>query len=171
MTHGITEREWLEYIEGGLRRVRAAEIERHVETCADCAQMLAELSEWQRNLSREGLRLRNAATPSDEELDRFVDRALQSVVGGAAAGSPRRRSTVQDVFLLRALIEPIFGRGTAQVAIDLAVRRCTVNPGMELRSGDWPLFINNLGETLGSISGAAAVRLVTRAGNALAEAA
>jgi hypothetical protein len=73
--------------------------------------------------------------------------------------------------VLRALIEPIFGRGTAQVAIDLAVRRCTPNPDTELGHRDWPQFVNNLSDTLGSISGAGAARLVSRVGAALAEAA
>jgi anti-sigma factor RsiW len=170
MTHGIEEREWLEYVDGVLKRSRAAEIERHVEDCADCAQLLAELSEWQRKLSREGLLLRNAAAPSDEEINHFVGRALETVTGGTEAGNRRGWSIVQGLFLLRALIEPIFGRGTAQVAIDLAVRRCTVSPGMELGRGEWPLFVNNLSETLGSISGGAASRLVMRVGSALAEA-
>lgn len=170
MTHGIAEHEWLKYVDGTLERIRAGEIKRHVATCIDCAQLLAELGEWQQNLSREGLRLRNAAAPSEQELARFVDRALEAGIGGVTAGQ-RERSTVRGLFLLRALIEPIFGRGTTRVAIDLAVRRCTLNPEMELRRHDWPTFVHNLSETLGSISGAAAARLVMRVGAALAEAA
>jgi hypothetical protein len=146
------------------------EVERHVATCAECAQLFAELSGWQRNLSEEGLRLRNAAAPSEEELDRFVGRALKAITGEPAPDR-RGRSILQGLFLLRALIEPIFGRGTAQVAMDLAVRRSTSNSGNELGHGEWPVFVNNLSETLGSISGAAAARLVTRVGAALAEAA
>src|SRR3974377_2186217 len=104
MTHGIAESEWLEYLDGALERERSAEIDRHVQVCASCAQLFAELSEWQQNLSHEGIRLRNAAAPSDEELDRFVGRALEAVVGGTAAGKRRGWSIVQGLFLLRALI-------------------------------------------------------------------
>jgi anti-sigma factor RsiW len=171
MTHGIKEQEWLGYVDGVLERTRVAEIDRHLEVCANCAQLLAELSEWQQNLTREGIRLRDAAAPSNEELDLFVGRALEAVVGGAALENRGRWSIVQGLFLLRALIEPIFGRGTAQVAIDLAVRRCTLNPESRLGGAEWPLFVKNLSETLSSISGVGAARLVTRVGRVLAEAA
>jgi len=173
MTHGISEREWLEYLEGRLSRPRAVEIRRHLDGCPDCMHLLGELMEWQRRLTEEGGQLRSAMTPSPDETDRFVDRVMEQVLAASPKSwnASQARSTAQGLFLLRSLIEPIFGRGTAQVAIDLAVRRCTAQPDMELRHDDWPVFVNNLSETLGSISGSAAARLVSRVGAALAEAA
>jgi anti-sigma factor RsiW len=169
MGQHISEAEWLEYLGGSLPRAEASRILRHVETCPDCAQAHSELADWHNRLSNEGARLRRALTLPEAEMDRFVDQAVGEICGGVPCAIRRAsgRSTAEGMFLLRSLIEPILGPGTARVAIDLAVRRCTLNPEVELRGGDWPLFVNNLSETLGSISGAAAARLISRAGAAL----
>ena len=168
MGHDISEQEWLEYLGGTLPGARSEYIRRHIETCAECAQLLRELTDWRQLLANEGSRLRGALSLPEEEMDGFVESSVKKIwVAGPRFGSGRTRTAAEGLFLLRSLIEPIFGSGTARVAIDLAVRRCTVNPGAGLCGGDWPLFVNNLSEALASISGTAAARLVTRAGAAL----
>lgn len=171
MGHDISEREWLEYLGGTLPRAQAARIRRHVDTCAECAQLFGELTQWHHLLTNEGSRLRRAMDLPEYEMERFVDRAVEKICQAGPRGFPggRSRTAAEGLFLLRSLMEPIFGSGTARVAIDLAVRRCTVNPGGELSGGDWPLFVNNLSEALASICGSAAGRLVNRAGAALLE--
>jgi anti-sigma factor RsiW len=169
MGHNISEREWLEYLGGRLPRARAARIGRHVETCAECAQLLGELTGWSRLLAKEGSRLRSALSVPEDEMDRLIERTVEEIrlTDSQYQRRGRGRTTAQGLFLLRLLIEPFVGSGTARIAIDLAVRRCTVDPGSELCGGDWPLFVNNLSETLASICGSAAARLVARAGAAL----
>lgn len=170
MCHEIDEREWLQYVGGSLAAAAAARVAHHLETCPECAALEAELAGWQERLHAEGSRLRQALALPAGELESFVDRAVERI---GAEPLPRRRgakrrSAAESMFVLRSLIEPIFGRGTAKVTIDLAVRRCTADPDGELRHRDWRLFVRNLSDALASVCGTAAGRLVHRAGTSLA---
>lgn len=170
MCHEIQEREWLDYVSGTLDARAAARVSSHLEACGECARLLVELHRWHDRLHAEGARLRKALELPAAEMDAFVERAVERIC--AEAGRPlragRRRSTAESMFVLRSLIEPIFGSGTAKVTMDLAVRRCTADPRGELEGGQWRLFVRNLSEALASICGTAAGRVVHSAGNSLA---
>ena len=169
MAQHVLEQEWMDYLGGVLERDQAARIRRHADSCAECAQVLAELTHWHHQLTREGAHLRQALKLPPGEMDRFIERSMEEIRAASpeGPGATRRRTASERLFLLRSLIEPIFGSGTARVAIDLAVRRCTLGPARELSPRDWPLFVNNLSEALASIGGTSAGLLVNRAGSAL----
>ena len=171
MTEHISEQEWMEYLGSALERARAAELRDHANTGAPCGQWLAELTTWHRMLAAEGARLRRAMELPAGEMDRFVTQSMEKICDSRPAGlrAAYGRTAAEGMFLLRSLIEPIFGSGTTRLTIDLAVRRCTVRPEHQLSGREWPLFVSNLSETLTSICGSAAGRLINRAGNALLE--
>lgn len=98
---------------------------------------------FETELRREAARLREAVHLSDEDLDRMLRR--------------RRWTPREAMLLLRLLVEPICGSGTAGAAIQLAERRSTA--GAEFH---WSLFVANLSETMAFLCGAATGRLVTR---------
>jgi len=169
MAHDISEREWLEYVAGAASAEQATRIQRHVDGCPECARLLDDLVNWHDLLSTEGSRLRQALRLPEHEMDAFIDRTVDRIRSAPhpelAASSGR--SPAERMFLLRSLIEPIFGSGTAGAAMDLALRRCTTHPEGRLVRDDWPLFVRNLSDTLASICGLAAGRLVNRAGHSL----
>jgi anti-sigma factor RsiW len=171
MAPHVSEQEWMDYLSGTLDREKASRVRHHADTCPECAALLAELSSWHRSLTGEGARMREALKLPPAEMDRFLERSMERIRVACPEGiqAARRRTASEGLFLLRSLIEPIFGSGTARVVIDLAVRRCTVGPSPELSSREWPLFVNNLSESLASIGGSAAARLVNRAGIALVD--
>jgi hypothetical protein len=142
-----------------------------VAACAECARLLDDLANWHDLLTREGASLREALQLPAPRMEEFVDRAVERICSAAHPDfeAGRGRSAAEGLFLLRSLLEPIFGSGTARIAMELAARRCTVHPEGELRGGEWPLFVRNLSETLASICGSAAGRLVNRAGIRLVE--
>jgi len=82
--------------------------------------------------------------------------------------SPAGWSVAEATLLLRVLIEPICGRGTAGTTISLARRRSVRAAEERLTSGSWGLFISNLSDAMSSICGAAAGTLVRRAGFSIA---
>src|SRR4051812_46336607 len=134
----FSEQDWLEYLSGTLPQNRAASIRQHVEVCGGCAELFGELTRWHGLITSEGSRLREALVLPREEMDRFVERSVGRICQASPVAVPcgEGRTAVEGMFLLRSLMEPIFGTGTARVAIDLAVHRCTVDPRGELRFGD-----------------------------------
>lgn len=169
MGHDISEPEWLEYVSGAMPPAKAQRIESHVATCPECAHLLDELTNWHDLLTTEGASLRRALQLPDARMEAFVDRAVERVCAAAHPhfDAGRGRTAAEGLFLMRSLLEPIFGSGTARIAMDLAASRCTIHPEGKLLGGEWPLFVRNLSETLASICGSAAGRLVNRAGTCL----
>jgi Putative zinc-finger len=169
MGHDISEREWLEYVSGTLEPANTRRIQSHLDSCPECARLLDDLSNWHDLLTTEGARLRQSLQLPPEKMEAFVGQAVERICTAPHPGfaGAHSRTAAEGLFLLRSLLEPIFGRGTARVAMDLAARRCTLHPDGTLRGADWPLFVRNLSETLASVCGSAAGRLVNRAGNSL----
>jgi hypothetical protein len=66
--------------------------------------------------------------------------------------------------LLRLLVEPFCGPGTAGAAISLAVRRSTVADGQSDAPAVWNLFVSNMSEMISSVCGTEAGRLVNQVG-------
>jgi hypothetical protein len=163
MMHGISEAEWLQYAGGTLESARAEAIRVHVTGCAECAQVLRDLTQWHYLLNQEGARLRSALALPDPEMEGFVERSLQRI-RHADEQRGGNWSPAEGKFLLRSLMEPIFGAGTARVTIDLAVHRSTTHPEGGLNRGNWRLFVVNLSDAVASICGSAAGRLVNHAG-------
>jgi anti-sigma factor RsiW len=167
MRHGISEAEWLEYVSGTLGTARAGWVRMHLAACQECAQTFHDLSRWHDLLSREGAHLRRALAVSDREMEDFVARSMQRI---RADSEPPNRgwSAAEGKFLLRSLMEPIFGVGTARATMDLAVLRSTTLDEGSLTGGNWRLFVANLSEAVASICGSTAGRLVNHVGIGLA---
>jgi hypothetical protein len=167
MRHGITAQEWIEYLGGTLPEQAAARIRSHVEGCAECAQLVQEQLLWHNRLTRESARMRWALELPEQEMARLLESTLAKVqeLEAPADSVTRKRSTLDSMLLMQSLMEPIFGAGTARMAMDLAVRRSTHG---NFDSGNWPLFVTNLSEAVAAVCGSAAARLVNCAGACLA---
>lgn len=91
---------------------------------------------------------------------------LSASLGRIRAMESRSRWTApQAVALLRSLLTPFCGLGTARATIDLAVRRST---GTQKETLEWALFVVNLSEAIESVCGSATGRLVGQVGQSLA---
>ncbi len=167
MQHEISDAEWMNYVGGTLAPARATYIQNHARVCAECARTLRDLARWHDALVREGARLRDALQMRDDEMGRFIARSLDTIYAGC---EPERRnwSVTEGLFLMRSLMEPLFGAGTARTTIDLAVRRSVPYPESDLGRDNWCLFVANLAETVESVCGSAAGRLMSHAGASLA---
>lgn len=161
MQDDFSEKQWLLYIDGepspGMRE--------HVEACADCRAFLASMVDVGQMLQQEAALVR-ADTPSDDELERMLANCLARLRTDSKIIQPQWTPN-EAVLLLRALVEPICGQGTAGASILLALRRST-SSDQRVTQSNWNLFVSNLSDVMVSVCGSAAGRLVNRAGFCLA---
>jgi len=164
MRHDISEEQWIGYIEGGLPAREMTRLREHANHCVECAETLRELAVWRGRLVDEAARVRQAFHASPETLDRLLVGSLERI----RALEPERERmeaswTFQEaVMLMRLLVEPFCGSGTAGAAIHLAVQRSTLDG-----AAAWGLFVRNMSEAMGSVCGNAAGRLVNQVGACL----
>jgi anti-sigma factor RsiW len=163
MKHVLSEESWLQYTEGGLDRDTRHKAASHLETCGECASMIAALESWRLLLTAEGEFLRESFAMPQENLDRMLQRSLDRIAEAETA--TRRRTARETVLLLATLMEPIFGPGGVRAALDATRRQL---PGADLADAGWQNFIVALSANFSSVFGISAGRLVTQAGRALA---
>jgi hypothetical protein len=150
MQDDFSEEQWLKYMDGDADPA----MRKHVDSCADCRALVSSIDEIGATLHEEGLRARDAICPTPAELDQMLGRCLTELRGPAWTAN-------EAVLLMRALVEPICGPGTAGASILLAIRRSTSG---RLTESNWNLFVSNLSDVMVSVCGSAAGRLVNRAG-------
>jgi anti-sigma factor RsiW len=161
MPHGLSEEKWIEYLEGGLPPPEAARLKAHAAGCPECGEMLRGLSVWRQNLVVEAARIREAFETSPEDLDRLLAASLGRI------RETRNPWTFREaVTLLRLLLEPFCGSGTAGAAVHLAVRKSTAE-GSDENSADWNCFVSNMSEMMSSVCGTEAGRLIHQVGVSL----
>jgi anti-sigma factor RsiW len=161
MRHGISEEQWIEYLEGGLAELDAARVGDHLSACPECAATFAELSIWRGKLVEEAAFVRAAFETSPDQLDWLLATSLERIGRSHPSWTFR-----EAVMLLRLLVEPFCGSGTAGAAVQLAVQRSTVH-GRPENPATWDLFVSNMSEMMSSVCGTEAGRLVNRVGVSL----
>ena len=169
MPHGISEQQWIEYLDGSLNKQESARLRDHARSCPECAETLRELSLWREKLVEEAAVVRAAFEASPADLDRLLSASLQRIrpFEPAAYFSDPSWSFREAVTLLRLLVEPFCGSGTAGATIHLAVQRSTLNGSYTDTPAAWNLFVSNMSEVVSSVCGTAAGRLVNQVGACL----
>jgi hypothetical protein len=106
----------------------------------------------------------------DNHVERLLTSALDRIraAGPSAIRSDSGWTAGEGMMLLRSLLEPICGHGTAKVTMDLAVQRSTADEPGRVTRRNWRLFVANLSGAVASVCGSAAGRLVGQAGACLA---
>jgi hypothetical protein len=168
MRHGISEEQWIQYIEGCLPELEGSGVRDHASLCSECAATLRELTLWHEKLTEEAAQVRAAFATSPASLDHLLADSLERIRGAEAKQSTTASWSFREAaMLLRLLVEPFCGSGIAGAAISLAVRRSTVD-GLPENTVTWTLFVSNMSETMASLCGKEAGRLVNQVGISLA---
>jgi len=164
MQSHITDADWLRFLDAPRDCEDNRRVREHIAGCPRCANVLESFESVREGLATEKARIHGAVAISDLEIDALLGRCLAQIGTEPHVGW----SAAEATLLLRLLIEPICGRGTAGATIDLARRRSLPVTDEHLTSKSWSVFISNLSDTMSSICGVAAGRLVRRAGFSIA---
>jgi hypothetical protein len=164
MQNHITDADWLRFLDAPRDSEGSRHVREHIAGCARCANVLQSLESVRAGLATEAERIRNVVAVSDSEIEALLGQCLARIGTGPHTGW----SAAEATLLLRVLIEPICGRGTAGATISLARRRSLPITQEHLTSKSWSVFILNLSDAMSSICGAAAGTLVRRAGFSIA---
>jgi hypothetical protein len=163
MRHEISEQQWIEYLCGNLRGREPARLREHAKNCPECAGTLRDLSVWRGKLADEAALVRSAFETSQDTLDRLLADSLKRIREFETGADPSWTFR-EAVMLMRLLVEPFCGSGTAGATIHLAVQRSTPGAGTP---ATWGLFVRNMSEAMSSVCGNAAGRLVNQVGACL----
>ncbi len=170
MAHGISEQDWLRFIDGNLDAAARRRLEDHIASCPDCTAEAGELRHWHVLLRDEGYRLSEALRMEESHVETLLERSLERMRQVAPMGVRRAWSVRDGLTILRFVMDPICGSGATRAAINLAILR-SAGAGRDLTGTNWGLFVGNLREATSLICGQAAGRLVFRAGSCLSIAA
>lgn len=164
MQHGFSESDWLAYLEGRLAEGAAAEIDRHVAGCAECAQFVNRSREWERQILEATRKVAEYPFATRERVEELLLAALDRIDMGETA----RIRPSGAILVLRRLLEPLLGHKVAEGFIDLAMRRASLSGAADLEPHTWPLFVEQLCLAAESLGGANTERMIARAGARMA---
>jgi hypothetical protein len=166
MEHGISARQWLDFIDGTLAPAEKAKVAAHIRECKECEALGRGLADWHRRLTREAQEFTKKLGYSDADLDWLLKRTLDRL-HRLEEKNQRSWRMIEALLLLRWLMTPIAGPGTARATIDLALGRAGIQPCARLNANQWSRFINTLTDAFGSICGLQGARLIGRAARSL----
>jgi hypothetical protein len=165
MTRCIGEQEQMAYIEGGPGAEERSRIEDHLRECAQCRSAVDEVRVWRNALLQEGSMLRGSLHLPQAELDRMLRESLHRI----QVTQPSRRITAREALMaLRALTEPILGRGMVEASVAVALRHLGANSDV-VPPTRWREFVGALSDSVSAISGVTVASLVNVAGRALGD--
>lgn len=171
MRHGISVSQWLEFIDETLDAEQRGRIHAHVSSCPECARLCSELRTWHEAITTEASRLREAVELQAPDAERLLERATEHLreLEPAEFRGSGGWTVAEALMLLRSLVAPYCGWGTACVAVDLAAGRLADGGAAEVaEQRNWPAFVAHLSEALSSICGLTAGRMVDQAGRCCA---
>ncbi len=152
MQHGISEQQWLAYVDETGDNAERTRIDAHTRGCPECGRLALDLKAWRGLLTQEAARSRVAVQLDGTDLDSLLAGCMDRMRGGS------RWTLAEAMMLMLSLLEPLCGLGVARVTRDLAMQRS---------GGNWKLFVASLSETIASVCGSAAGLLVSRAGQCM----
>ncbi|MFN7648352.1 MAG: anti-sigma factor family protein [Acidobacteriota bacterium] len=164
--HGITEKQWMAYLDGSLPESACARIRSHLAVCAECRSMRDQLLAWESAVVQEINRLNAAATRSSGEIDLLAGKFLQRLRENETRPTKRAPfKPVEAVRLMQALLDPLCGAGAARNAVQQANEQSCRAGEADVSVPNWSLFVRNLSKNVGCVYGSPARLLIERVGS------
>jgi hypothetical protein len=167
MQHGFSEHDWLAFLECSVPD-ESSSLARHLSECPECAQLLSRTRAWESRIIAETQTISERLSLPDKEIEELLNATLGRISRERSlqADSSGRLCLHGAIVLLGRLLEPLLGLRASHKLIDLAIRRSSLSTDLEAQS--WPIFIDNLRHSAGSLCGASTERLIGRIGALMA---
>jgi len=162
MNHGITDHEWMRYLEGALDRDAADRLEAHFIGCKPCWDYFDQLAS-----AEEQLRLSGEAVRRELAI---CDRALYRALVSTVSRINRQETSADDVLArldyLRATMVPMCGARTVDRALKVAAEGSPARSLDGINDENWNPFLLSLTSIAAVMCGETAADLIWESGQA-----
>ena len=162
MNHGITDKEWMLYLEGELDEEALERLENHLVSCKSCWEHFDQMAgaEEQLRVTGEGIRRELAL------CDRALYRALVSTVSRISRQERPADDVKARLDYLRATMAPMCGAHTAERALRLAAEASPAKSLEAVTVEHWNPFLLTLTSIAAAMCGQTAADLIWESGQA-----
>jgi anti-sigma factor RsiW len=155
MRHGITEQDWLEYLDGRAAPEERLRLEGHLRACLDCQNFVERLEAVDATMRSAALELQSRLTVTPDEITAARERTV-------AIASDRCVSV--RIGILYLLLVPLCGEEMSGRAIRRAAR-CAVAASAHSTNGQlWNRFLDHLHEIIAPLCGEPVAGLIRTRG-------
>lgn len=155
MTHGFSNRDWLEFIEGCPPPDRERTMRQHLAACFECRQKVEQFRSIDRELREVGARIRDSVTICDQRIQNAY-RALRFLPDS----EPKNNPVEQRLMWLEVFVAGICGTRTAERALRAAAQHANAASTQAITDRQWPDFVRKLSSIVGALCGEPAARLL-----------
>jgi hypothetical protein len=170
MTHGISDQEWVAYLDGGLDGTDRDRLEAHLIGCLACWNFYEEMAETHEWLKSGGALVRRDLTPTDEQLHASLVEVFACINDPSCPPARRARTRYTDDLVRRrldslaAVIAPMCGESTARRALRCAAADSPARSLEQLTPYDWGHFLESLTSIASVMCGETGANLVWESG-------
>jgi len=169
--HGISEAEWIAYIDEQMDEPARIRIQEHLRDCAACQRIVSELLYSQGLLVEQTDRFVREFEITPADVARIVSAGMTRIRSAPEATGPEGYGIEGWVGQLRSTLTPICGSTMADISMKLAAYDAANSSVDALKEIHWGEFVSHLSTNVASLCGCAAGSLIARTGAQLVEAA
>ncbi len=163
--HGITEQEWMDYLDQRLAGSAYARIDAHLASCHKCREFQERMLRTEKSLAVAGVELKRGQPLDDEQLNLGLAKILARILDAEAKQQGLSRHAIQErLNNLEELLALMCGSWTAVNALRLAAEGTLVSSLDKLTQDNWPSFLNRLSSIAAVFCGEAGAKLVSEYG-------
>ena len=161
MNHGISENDWIEYLEGCALPAERTRIDEHLFTCSQCQEFGRRMARTAEILKDVGEATRRHYGTQDKQLDISLAKVLGRVLDVEASEKCLgHREIVERLKYVEELLATMCGSWTAINALRVAANSSLVGSVDNLTEHNWMVFLKKLTSITSVFCGDAGARLL-----------
>ncbi|HKX28644.1 MAG TPA: zf-HC2 domain-containing protein [Blastocatellia bacterium] len=165
MRHGISEQEWIDFLDRRLDRVAHARIEAHLADCRECDGFYERLKRAMRSLEAAGMEINRSRPVADDRLNLGLARILARILNAETRQQHLTPGAVEArLNHLEELLSMMCGSWTAVNALRVAAEGTRARSLDQLTPDNWAPFLERLTSIASIFCGAAGAKLVREYG-------
>ena len=160
MIHGISDQEWVAYLDGELEAVDRDRLETHFIGCAICWEFFDRVARTTARLDAAGKATRHSVPLSDDELHRSMSEVLARIRRGRLQTTEVR----ERLDCLERVMAPMCGTTTATRALRAAAQGSPAQSLEYVTADNWTPFLSSLRSIAAVMCGETGAHLVWESG-------
>ena len=163
--HGITEQQWIDYLDRRLDAGESARVEAHLDACAECRAFQSSMMRTTLSLSEAGAQVRGSFPVEAEQTHNALAHVLARVLDAEARQQKLSRGEIEErLEQLEEILAEMCGSWTAANALRVASRNAIHDSVGKLTPDNWPSFLKRLASIASVFCGDTGAKLVLEYG-------